>query len=617
MPNTPRVNFDFQNNNVQASVPLLGVSHVVARTTRGKFNDPSELITSWAQFQRIFGDEIVPDGSISNIKKALEIGSKIRVSRVAGGESEPSQGVAKMYSKEEDEWVAGDEAQLMITLINPENLGQQLYMIMNVKTKEAGSPVLDDTGYGLNRDFYLRFSVNSGPNYQVSLTQFKRFSDEEHNSIATADILATNLLFSGSKMGAANPFVEASVLQDFVNGVANIELTFVGAGVNGNLPGGTEIAARIKTIEDVIGALRTYANWYGKISIGSKDLVSGTPMDLIINEGENGGKATADTWREAYNATKDYNDAYQVILSHLAQYSVDDLYDNSSENGTSVESILTYVGKDVAKNFEEVLYVEVPKYEADGSTPRQKSNIISWLETNMNAIGPAKNIAYFAGGIKYYDENGTLQNNDVLGTVIGLGDVSASNYGPWYSFSGMNRGVVSDAMGPVMDNLGSPSRVEDLQELAEWYTNLFVIKDTRTQGKRTMLWHGFTSNPKNDSEKFLSIVRLNLYIKKNLRPILESYIEEPNIWDTWKKIYLEGKEIMDDLKDNNAISSYQWLGDQDAQNYSDLQVNNEADVRQGKYKIILKYKDIVPMQEITIVVAIDAVSKEISITAED
>ena len=30
MPNTPRVEFNFQNNNVQQSVPLLGVSHVMA-----------------------------------------------------------------------------------------------------------------------------------------------------------------------------------------------------------------------------------------------------------------------------------------------------------------------------------------------------------------------------------------------------------------------------------------------------------------------------------------------------------------------------------------------------------------------------------------------------------
>lgn len=56
MPNTPQVNFNFYNNNVQNSTPLLGVSYVLARTTKGPFNDPSQLIRSYSQFQRIFGN---------------------------------------------------------------------------------------------------------------------------------------------------------------------------------------------------------------------------------------------------------------------------------------------------------------------------------------------------------------------------------------------------------------------------------------------------------------------------------------------------------------------------------------------------------------------------------
>ena len=50
---------------------------------------------------------------------------------------------------------------------------------------------------------------------------------------------------------------------------------------------------------------------------------------------------------------------------------------------------------------------------------------------------------------------------------------------------------------------------------------------------------------------------------------------------------------------------------------SELSVNNEADVRQGKYKVILKYKDIVPMQEITINIVIDAASKSVNISENE
>lgn len=125
-----------------------------------------------------------------------------------------------------------------------------------------------------------------------------------------------------------------------------------------------------------------------------------------------------------------------------------------------------------------------------------------------------------------------------------------------------------------------------------------------------MLWHNFTSNPLSDSEKFLAIVRLNLYLKKNLRPFLEKYVEEPNNWTTWKKIFYEGKEILDDLI-NVAITKYTWNGDQYANSYADLQMNNEADVRQGKYKLQIVYKDIVPMQEVTVNIVIDQASNSV------
>ncbi len=91
------------------------------------------------------------------------------------------------------------------------------------------------------------------------------------------------------------------------------------------------------------------------------------------------------------------------------------------------------------------------------------------------------------------------------------------------------------------------SRYNELNELAQMYANMIVIKDTPSSGKQTMLWHCFSSQVKQDSERFLSIVRLNLYLKKTLRPILNKYLEEPNIWGTWKNIYLEVKPILDNL----------------------------------------------------------------------
>ena len=145
--------------------------------------------------------------------------------------------------------------------------------------------------------------------------------------------------------------------------------------------------------------------------------------------------------------------------------------------------------------------------------------------------------------------------------------------------------------------------------MAHVYANMIVVKDTTNSGKQTMLWHCFTSQVKQDSFKFISIVQLVYYLKKVIRPILENKIEEPNYIPTWNDIYLEAKPILDDLVEQEAMSEYTWMGDQDASGYSDMQVNNEADVRQGKYKAILKFKEIVPMQEIEMVLTIDKVAK--------
>lgn len=627
MPNTPRVEFNFQNNNVQQSVPLLGVSHVMARTTKGPFNQPDEVFSTYTQFQRVYGEEIVPDGSISNIMKAFEIGSKIRVSRVAGAETTVAKGQAKTYtfSSTTGKGSTGSQTKITIKLEDP-NSDDTISMILNINTKEAGSPILDDTGYGLNRNFYGRFYAQEGPTTKIYFQQFKAYTtidnypDGEHDyqmQIAAEDIISTNQFFSGSKAGSSSVFVESQVLQDFINNTPNIELVLASDESTASFDDEFNNKLKAQGINGVVSTLASYSNWQGSVLFDNTAISTASSPLVIINEGDNGGKSSAATWVEAYEALKGYSDGYQLIASHIHQN--DMVKAKSSGPGVDPDpngwkSAYVEIAKDVVANFETVLYVEVPKYDSEGKV-QTPDGIINQLETLVPQIGYAKNIAYFAGGIKYYDANGALQSCDLLGSVIGLGDASASQYGPWYSFSGMNRGVIASALGPVTENLGGPSKIEELQKLAEWYCNLFVIKDTRTQGKRTMLWHGFTSNPKSDSEKFLSIVRLNLYLKKNLRPILESYLEEPNTWSTWQSIYYEAKKILDDLI-GTAITEYTWMGDQDAQSYGDLVVNNEADVRQGKYHIILKYKEIVPLQEVTMDIVIDSVSKDVNISAE-
>lgn len=587
MSKSPRVVFKFENNNVQQTTPLLGVSCFLARTEKGPYDDPSELITSFSQFQRIFGKEIVPDGSVSNIEKALVGGSKLRIIRVLGAGAKKGT-----ITKAEDSRVLEED---------------EIELASAIPGEVQASEVMKFTSEGTNVSFGLVTKgygdpIGSGETFKVGFS--KSVNTIFYNIYdANGSILESGPVITYKTKDAQNKTsVDYLVLSNFVSNSAYLEPKMV------------TTTDKIKSFENLIAWLQTSIDQTENpltIQVGGKEVTTGTETMFNGTLGTAGADPTADEWIASLDLVKDYTDVYQLACSHIHQHLKTD------QDVLKVHK----AAKDMCAELQEyTYYIEVPKYTthySEGTQPRNKQSIITWINNCLGSIGNSRYAAYFAGGIKYYNAFGLLTNSDVLGTIFGLGDTSASNYGPWKSFAGMNRGVIYDGQGPVSPNYGSDSRYDELNELAQMYANMIVIKDTPSSGKQTMLWHCFSSQVKQDSERFLSIVRLNLYLKKTFRPILNKYLEEPNIWGTWKNIYLEVKPILDNLVDENAMSEYIWMGDQDAGSYSELSVNNEADVRQGKYKVILKYKDIVPMQEITINIVIDAASKSVNISENE
>lgn len=575
MPKSPNVNFTIENNNVEQTTPQLGISMVLARTQKGPFMDPSKVITSITEFKREFGAEIVPDGSSSNIEKALSLGSKLRIIRV------PGAGYYKGYL-----FNTNTEVPTPAAVAKPTN-------VLTIGTDASHKVVIgfwtktyDQTFNGVST-FDVRFyrSDNTifyevkGKGQDVVLESGPVFTYKNADSLnkTSVDYLQLNNFLRNSN------YLEAVVNSSTITDVSSIDhlINYLAKVVDGS------------------------TNTLGVVDIATKgDLSSGTKeWTCEAVPGSSGTNPTMSNWEAAAESIRDYSDMYQVICSHIHQHlsSASDQY-----------AVHKYI-KQIAEETQDFMYyIEVPKYKSGTTDPKSKDEIIDWRDSCVGTIGNSMWVAYFAAGIKYFNDYGVLDNSDVLGSIIGLGDTTASKYGPWLSFSGMNRGLLTDAHGPVSPNYGSAGRYNDLNELAGKSINMIVIRDTANLGKQTMLWHGFTSQVKQDSFKFISIVRLVLYLKKFLRPILESYIEEPNIWSTWNDIYFRVKPELDRLVEVNAMSEYTWNGDQFATSYSDLVINNEADVRQGKYKVVLKFKDVVPMQEINITLSIDSAANVVT-----
>ena len=547
MPSTPKVNFNFINNNVEESSPLNGISTILARTTKGPVLDPSTLIKSITQFKRTFGEEIVPDGSVSNIQKALDNGSILRIVRVVGKGA--TLGTV-------------NEGNAVITI----KLGD-VTKGLKLTTRGAGEPIGTGDTYTVkftkqqNTVYYQVIDANGSLLESGPVFTYKSKDDINNTSIdylALAQWISINPYFKVALEDGGN-------MESFLTELAKAD--------------GTAVAIEVTLVESSEG------------TIGTTETA----------------KPTADEFMAALDYARDYVDSYNIGFSHLEQHL-----------GSPSEAIKVY--KELRVMVDELnefrAFIEVPWFNADGSI-RTKAQVIAAADQIVNTIGNSKWVSYFTAGLKYNNAFGISQGSDVLGTTIGLADASASSYGYNYSFAGVNRGVVPNAQGPVLPNYGSPARVEDLEEFAQHYLNLYVIKDTPSFGKRTVLWHNFTSQVKQDSFRFLGVTGLVLNIKKTLRPILESYIEEPNYWGTWKDMYLRIKPLIDEWVTNEAMTDPIWEGDQDATSWNDLVVNTEAAARQGHYKARFRFKDIVALQDITLDVIIEKASKSVSVDIVD
>jgi len=546
MPSTPQVKFNFINNNVEESSPLQGISIVLARTTKGEPKNPSALITSISQFQRTYGSEIVPDGSVSNIERALIGGSKLRIIRVMG--SGATQGAVGNLFKVT---IGNREASLkLVTRGYGDPIGTG--STFTVKTTKAGNTlyyeVIDENGS----------TIESGPVFT--------YLSADANNLTSIDYLALSTWIN------TNPYFKASI--------------------------DTEV--------DDLKSIEKFLQWLAETD-GTKEEITVTPTASLSGSiGSAGSDPELAEWKAAAEYIRDYTDAYNILASHASSH-------------LGADAIQLYkVIKDMCEELKEFrFFIEVPKFYTDGVTPLTDDQIIDWKQTCASTIGHSKWVSYYAGGLIYNNIYGIPQGSDVGGTVLGLADASATNYGYDKSFAGLNRGIATDAQGPVSPNYGSPGRISSLEKLAQACINIFVIRDTPSFGKRTVLWHNFTDQVKQDSFRFIGNTGLVLNIKKTLRPILESFIEEPNIWGTWHDIYLRVRPYIDAWVDAEAMTDPVWNGDQDANSWDDLKVNTEAECRQGHYHVVFSFKDIVALQDITLDVVIEKASKSISIDVVD
>ena len=616
MSGAAKTNFQVTNLTQVVNPATTGIHFVQGRSLRGKFNTPDKIFNSWPQF-------VSDHGGLSNeleapkyIKRLLEKGSSIRFNRVGHYTdiTDPDTLDAVKATAKDNVFIEiGSEFQVdnIITLtvgvtpLDPITVVTHTQAMNDIITAlEAEAPIKDVV--------VLKSSTIEDPRtiFQIIPTG-ATLGGFNINISGTPGPTAQLMSCGGTGVdfyGIENILFQLEPKLDGLDG--NDFIVYITNGLNGQ-PGYFNINITHKTQTDInesfnnlkiigtptaaasdyLDKIEAESNYFKPVYqdlslfdhepapipcvlefIGGSDGSAPTQADFVGDSAAGNGLYAFDNYDDSMELTIFDHEAFHINVSVAA-----------TSYCANRKDLINYINLD-GKNKDAIL-------------------------VQRQALGDSKYQYIVGGGLKLLNptSNGQYEAN-VMADVLSAVARTDRDFGPWYSFAGPNRGIVTGALGVIV-NYGAPAKSKDLDELANRQVNMMVNKAGSIK-----LWGSFTGQFSNDQEKFINVERLIIYLQKSLRPILDTFLEEPNDIPTWRRIYYTVKPFLDNLATKRAYYYYDWQGDQFVNSIDNLQINNATDVGQGKYKVNLLIKPIPPLQEINvnIILAPTGVSFEIA-----
>lgn len=601
MSNASQVKFKTENFTQTVGLPLDGISFVLGKSVRGPFADPKDIINSWPKFVEIYGGLSDVSDAPLLARRILEKGGSLRFSRV-GHYTNPADASTLDAIKGtpspvilyeiDGPFVTGNLIDLTINgdsiptvsfvtdsdttfnnlaiavkalpavkdaIIIEEAVGVNTMMFIvpevGVTMILTASTITGGTTQPLDTQSNITTIVDSNGNNLFSLAL--KNPGEDGNNINVSITAASNGSPNYFKLTISHITENTSEVYD------NLTIT------------GLKTAAESTYLKSVVEGSSIVDVVYNNHTAFSGQLVPLIGLSYSYIGGDDGGViADADyigdsAARNGLHAFDDYDDALEMVA-----------LDNDSD-------AVNIAGASYAANRGDLIYmVHLP------IALKSKTALIAKRDSlNINT----KYAYIVSGGIRIFDPiTGKQVGKSEMGDVIAIASRSAQENGAWFSFAGLRRGLINGVLG-VVNNFGTPAVFSDLNDLANKQINMVITKNNQS-----VLWGNHSAQLANDQEKFINVVRLVIFMKKALKPTLESFLEEPNDIATWKRIFYTVRPFLESLVDRRAIFSYEWVGDQDASDFNSLQVNNAADVSDGKYKVKLVIGAIPGLNEIEV-----------------
>lgn len=604
MPNSAKTVFQEIDQSFAVDSVLQGIAAVSLQTLRGPYGYRDEVFTSFAAFKAVYGGEITTTDGPTLVKRAIERGAAVRVNKV-GNYQDNTDPNTLTATKAEPTFTLGQESAGAATaqvsqIALAGTTGTAWVTCRGVRRLATFNTSLTQTGDDFVTAYaaqYLAVGItvtNSTGTLVFTAALAGQKFDEPTIGTASGDLTGTPSTTTPNNENSERYFY--------------LTLKYEGADYN-NLTIATTAASNGDS--DSFDISITHANdssineSYTNLKIvGNPTVGESDYLDIIKTESLLVDVEYADCSGFSGQLRPD-NVTAAVIYGTNGLAVADTDYVGSAAGMTG------FYGFDNADDFEAIAALDnsnssVNIGAASYAASREDcvafihlnntNDTVAKLQTERALITTDTRYMYIvAGGLKIDDPflAGSQKEISELGDVIGAAMRSSAEFGPWWSFAGPNRGQVYNALG-VVNNFTTTA---NLDLLAQRQIN--VVKNT---DGRILISGNFSGQLATSRKSFINVVKLLIYIRKALRPILENNLEEPNDFATFRKIFGEVEPFFEDLKgsEKRALVDYNWKGDQYANKDSDLIVNTRANLDQGKYRVELYLKEIVSLQELTV-----------------
>lgn len=621
-----KVDIQVEDKTFTVAEILKGIAFVQGITTRGPINDPSEIITSWSHFLRLFGGYRDDTDFPHLAQRMLEGGTQLRVNRISH------------YTDVTDSSTLTAEK----SVINP------------IKKITFSAALVASNVYNL--------TINGTP---ISAVTYATSSDATMAAIATA-------------IEAVDDYVQDAYVVEVSGSTTNDRVIVIipQSGVELSLSAsvvtlGASQATTAITSED--GIVDSAGNILFNLTMKNH----GEDYDNIIVDvltASNGNAAYFDLEIQHISDSNVRVEQYQNLLvpstpgptaiastylikvaqeSELVDITYSDLsaitgtirprngryYFMDGDDGLTSLATTDYIGDSGSKigiyafdDFDDGMVIATPDssesslHVATAAYAANRQDLMHYAHISNSSISAAdiygdrdttaidsSFTAFFAGGLKITNPvTGQVKSISELGDVIALSCKTDQTKGEWWAFDGPNRGAIPNALG-VVNNFGGNGNYSNLNLLANHQVNMVVVKSGKIQ-----LSGNFTAQLASSKLSYINIRKLIISMVRSLTPTLEQYIGEPNDLLTWKEIYQVVKPYLDDLKgpEKRALYDYVWDGDQDKETIDQITVNNPSDLDQGIYIVILYIKPVNSINYIKVKISITATSVNFEQTAE-